>query len=68
MYETVKAELARKNMTIADLSEATGIRYQTLTEKMCGKAPIYLSEAVRIKWALNLTMSLEDLFGTEVVK
>lgn len=68
MYENVKAEMARKNMTIIDLAEVTGIRYQTLTEKLRGKTPIKLSEAVRIKWALNLTMPLEDLFGTEVVK
>lgn len=68
MYENVKAEMARKNMTIIDLAEATGIKYQTLLDKMRGKTPIKLSEAVRIKWALNLTMSLEDLFGTEVVK
>ena len=68
MYENVKAEMARKNMSITDLAEATGIRYQTLTEKLRGKTPIKLSEAVRIKWALNLTMPLEDLFGTEVIK
>ena len=33
MYSNVKAELARKNMTVVDLSDKTGIRYQTLIDK-----------------------------------
>ena len=37
MYPTIKAEMARKNMTITELANVTGIRYQTLSEKLRGK-------------------------------
>ena len=37
MYSNVKAEMARKNMSAVDLSEKTGIRYQTLVDKINGK-------------------------------
>lgn len=68
MYENVRAELARRNKTIVDLSQETGIRYQTLSEKLRGNSPLTLKEAVAIKQALNLDMSIEDLFGMQVVQ
>jgi len=36
MYLNVKAELARQNLSVVDLSNKTGIRYQTLVEKLNG--------------------------------
>lgn len=68
MYENVRAELARRNKTIVDLSQETGIRYQTLSEKLRGNSPLTLKEAVAIKQALNLDMSIEDLFGMQVMQ
>lgn len=62
MYSNVKAELARKNQTLVDLSAKTGIRYQSLVDKINGKYPITFEEARKIKSALGIDISLEELF------
>lgn len=66
MYENLKAEMARKDITLMDMSEQTGIRYQTLSEKIRGNQPFKLKEAVAIKNVLNIDMSIDELFGEEV--
>lgn len=62
MYSNVKAELARKNMSVVDLSNKTGIRYQSLVDKINGKYPITFEEAKTVKTALNVDIPLEELF------
>lgn len=62
MYSNVKAELARKSLTVVDLSNKTGIRYQTLVDKINGKYPVTLDEAKMIKSALEVDVPLEELF------
>ena len=63
MYLNVKAELARQNLSVVDLSNKTGIRYQTLVEKLNGKYPMTLDEAKKIKAALGVDISMEELFA-----
>lgn len=62
MYSNVKAELARRSLTVVDLSKMTGIRYMSLVNKLNGKAPLKLDEAQRIKDALKVELTLEKLF------
>lgn len=62
MYLNVKAELARRNLNLVDLSNKTGIRYQTLVDKVNGKYPLTLDEAKTIKSALEVNIPLEELF------
>lgn len=62
MYSNVKAELARKNLTVVDLSRMTGIRYQTLADKINGKYPLTLDEAKKIKEALGVDIPIDELF------
>lgn len=66
MYANVKAELARKNMTIVDLSAKTGIRYQTLADKIRGDSILTVDEAMKIKEALGVDMPIEELFNDQV--
>lgn len=66
MYSNVKAELARQDMTLVDLSNRTGIRYQTLVDKVNGKYPLTFDEAKKIKAALSVELSLEELFERRV--
>lgn len=66
MYSNVKAELARQDMTLVDLSNKTGIRYQTLVFKVNGKYPLTFDEAKKIKAALSVELSLEELFERRV--
>lgn len=65
MYSNVKAELARRSLTVVDLSKMTGIRYMSLSNKLNGKAPLKLAEAMRIKTALAVDIPLEELFEVE---
>jgi lambda repressor-like predicted transcriptional regulator len=65
MYANVKAELARKNLSVVDLSNKTGIRYQSLANKINGKAPLSFEEACSIKSALGVDIPLESLFAEE---
>lgn len=67
MYANVKAELARKNMTIVDLSNKTGIRYQTLADKIRGDSTLTVDEALKIKQAIGVDMPIEELFSDQVV-
>ena len=66
MYANVKAELARKNMTMVDLSNMTGIRYQTLADKIRGGSVMTVDEAMKIKEALGVDMPIEELFSDQV--
>lgn len=63
MYSNVKAELARRNLSVVDLSNMTGIRYQTLALKLNGRYPLTLDEAKAIKKALDVDIAIEDLFA-----
>lgn len=67
MYKNVRVAMVMKNMTMIDLSNATGIRYQTLSEKLRGNSELSLKEAVAIKNALGASMPLEVLFKNEQV-
>jgi hypothetical protein len=67
MFDNVRIELVRNHMTMLDLSNETGIRYQTLSEKMRGNSPLLLKEAIAIKKALKTDMSLEELFAVQQV-
>ena len=66
MYLNIKAELARQNLSVVDLSYKTGIRYQTLVDKLNGKYPMTLDEAKNIKVALGVDLSMEELFARSV--
>lgn len=61
--------MARNNKTMNNLAEETGIKYQTLSEKLRGNSPFSFKETLLIKKALGVDMPLEELFANyEVVK
>ena len=62
MYPVIKEAMEKKHMTLVDLASATGIRYQTLSQKLLGKNPIFLKDAIAIKKALGVKTPLEVLF------
>ena len=68
MYPVIKEAMEKKHMTLVDLASATGIRYQTLSEKLRGNYQVTVTEAMAIKKALGVKTPLEVLFekkGTE---
>ena len=62
MYPVIKEAMEKKHMSLGDLASATGIRYQTLSQKLLGKNPIFLKDAIAIKKALGVKTPLEVLF------
>lgn len=66
MYLNVKAELARRDMSLVDLSNKTGIKYMSLIRKINGKYPLTLDEAKLIKKSLEVDVPLEELFEVKV--
>ena len=66
MYPNLRAELARKDLSIPQLAELTGIKTTTLYDKYNGRSAFSLDEAVLIRDSLCLEMSIDDLFRKEV--
>lgn len=65
MYPNLRAEMARKNITSAELANRLGISTSTMSTKMNGKYPFTLDEAKSIKTALKTELSVEELFEVE---
>lgn len=66
MYKNLRIEMLKKEMTMADLSAKTGIKYQTLSVKMRGESQFTLQEAISIKKALESDLPIEILFAVQV--
>ena len=65
VFPNLRAEMARKNVTITDLANVLGLRIATVSIKLkTGK--FTLKEAKAIKQYLDVDMSLEELFEEEV--
>lgn len=65
MYPNLRAEMARKNITVSHLAADCGIKPTTLYEKVKGSSKITLDEAILIKTVLGVDMTLEELFEKE---
>lgn len=64
MYPNLNAELARRGWSRKDLAKATGLKYQTLNDKINGKRPFTFTEAVMVRKALATELDLEQIFLT----
>ena len=67
MYSNLKAEMARKNITIKLLSEMTNIPYTTLQSKIKGLREFTINEGLIIKNALGVDLPLDFLFIKEEI-
>lgn len=64
MYKNLKIEMVRNGYNILQLSEKTGIKYQTLVGKIRGDSQFKFDECLKIKCALHSEMPLEVLLYT----
>ena len=65
MYPTLRAEMARKNVTNKDLASLLGRTEQTISFKMNGKnidTGFTLDEAIKIRDYLDVTIPIDELF------
>lgn len=66
MFPNVRAEMARNNINMADMSKMTGIPVRSLYDKMSGRSKVTIDDAFSIKKALGVAMSIEELFSKAV--
>lgn len=66
MYPNLRAEMARRKITIAILAKFLGKRISTISAKLNGKSQFTLEECKRIKAFLETDLPLEVLFRKEV--
>lgn len=62
MYPNLRAEMARKKMTGAELAKAIGVNTGTFSQKFNGKTDFGLVEARAIKAVLGTDLPIEVLF------
>ena len=62
MFPNLRGEMAKKGVTIKDLSELTGISYNTLYPKLRGEKPLKLTDAILIHRVLETDLKIEQLF------
>jgi len=65
MYPNLRAEIARKNVTDAEVASAIGVSVSQFSLKKNGKYPFTLIEAFAIKNFLQSKLSLDVLFAPE---
>lgn len=64
-YPNLRAEMARKNVTIQDIAKAIGTGRDTAGAKLSGKRPLHLDEALTIADALFPGENIKHLFAEE---
>ena len=62
MYPNLRAELARRNMSVAELADAMGCVPSAVYKKLNGETDFKLREAKAVKEALGYWGSLDELF------
>lgn len=65
IYPDLRAEMARRNICYNEIMRVLGISRASVSLKLNGKRPLFITEAKRIRDELFPDMSLEDLFGEE---
>lgn len=66
MFSNLKAEMARKRLSIKAMSDLTGINYESLKNKMSGNTEFKRSEMCVIKNKIFQDKTLDYLFQAEI--
>ena len=67
MFPNLRAEMARRNLTIEKMAESCGVSTQTMSLVLSGKRRLTYSMALSIKNALDVDIPLEILFDEKAV-
>ena len=62
MYKNLRAEMARKDLTILDIAKEIGMNRETLSRKLSGKSPLHIQEAFDIQKKCFPGMDVQTLF------
>lgn len=67
MYPNLKAEMARRDLTIEKMARLCGVNYSVFSQILNGKKTLTWSLALKIKEVLDVDIPLEVLFAEKVV-
>lgn len=62
MFRNLKAEMVRTGITKKDIAKLLGLRYGTVIDKLNGKYPFKLDEAIKIRQVFFQSLTFEYLF------
>lgn len=62
MFSNLRAEMARKEITIIEISKLLGVNRDTVSRKLSGKSKLYLNEAMLINKEFFPNKELQYLF------
>lgn len=62
MFSNLRAEMARKQITIIKISELLGVNRDTVSRKLSGKSPLFLNEALLINKEMFPNKKITYLF------
>lgn len=65
MYRNLEAEMVRHSISRKDVANFLNVRYATVIDKLSGRYPFRLEEALDIKRELFPKLSIEYLFQSE---
>lgn len=65
MYSNLKAEMARKDITAADIAKKLGMATSTISSRFSGKSVFTLAEAREIRKILDVDITIDELFEEE---
>lgn len=62
-YPNLRAEMARRSLTIQDVAEVIGVNRDTMSKKLSGKSPLFLDEAFKIINDLFPDADIKNIFS-----
>ena len=62
MFKNLRAEMVRKDIDVPKLAEMIGMKVSALYARLNGTTTLSFADAVNIKHALGVEMTLEELF------
>lgn len=67
MYPNLNAEMARKGINKTELSRLVNMSLPNLSNKLSGRVKFSFDETLKIKEALGVDMTVEELFEKKAV-
>ena len=62
MYQNLRGEMAKANITVVSLAAQIGVSEKTLRNKLNGETDFTWKEALSVRKIVNPAMSMEEMF------
>lgn len=71
-FSNLRAEMARKEITIKEMAKKIGVNRDTMSGKLSGRRPLYLNEAFIINRTFfpeeDISYLFQELYNDELIK